>query len=486
MPRKRDFRSANVRPSHSLPKHSRRIQRSVIIPFWMLSLWLLQGCGGGSSSSVTPTPLTVATHSLAGGTVTISYSATLAASGGTGSGYTWTVSTGTLPAGLALAMSGVLSGTPTAAGTSNFTVEVMDSSGSSATANLSLAIAAAGPLTDYEFTGDTSPVHDPSIIRQGSMYYVFSTDASSSQGGFIPIRCSTDKIAWSACGYVFTTLPSWISSAVPAATDIWAPDVSYFNGTYHVYYAASSFGSNVSAIGLATNSTLDPSDPSYEWVDQGLILQSSSSDDFNAIDPSILVDPGGSVWLTYGSFWTGIYQQQISPATGQIKTGSATYHLAERASGVANDPIEGASLVYENGYYYLFVSWDYCCEMDPAQSDYKIVVGRGTSPNGPFSDGSGVDMADGGGTILLQGDSNWAGPGGQTAYIDATDGDLIVFHALSLSQNGLDYLFVRSLTWANDWPVIGSSTESVPAIEGRNSEGVEHPGVVEQLRVNRF
>ncbi|MGC2245819.1 MAG: hypothetical protein WA609_04385, partial [Terriglobales bacterium] len=87
---------------------------------------------------------------------------------------------------------------------------------------------------------------------------------------------------------------------------------------------------------------------------------------------------------------------------------------------------------------------------------------------------------------LLQGDSNWAGPGGQTAYIDATDGDLIVFHALSLSQNGLDYLFVRSLTWANDWPVIGSSTESVPAIEGRNSEGVEHPGVVEQLRVNRF
>ena len=91
---------------------------------------------------------------------------------------------------------------------------------------------------------------------------------------------------------------------------------------------------------------------------------------------------------------------------------------------------------------------------------YKIVVGRGASPNGPFTDESGVDMATGGGTILLQGDSTWAGPGGQTAYIDPTDGDLIVFHALMLSQNGLDYLFVRSLTWTNDWPVIGTSTDS--------------------------
>jgi arabinan endo-1,5-alpha-L-arabinosidase len=460
MLKERDFRSAYVRCSPSLSIHARPFNKSLVAHIWMFSLCLLQGCGGGSSSSMTPLPLTVTTASLAGGTVTLSYSAALAASGGTGMGYMWTVSTGTLPAGLNLAMSGNLSGTPTAAGTSSFTVKVTDSSGASATANLSLAIAPAGPLTDYEFTGDTSPVHDPSVIRQGSTYYVFSTDASSSQGGFIPIRCSTDKIAWSGCGYVFTALPSWISSAVPQATDIWAPDVSYFNGLYHVYYAVSSFGSNVSAIGLVTNSTLDSTDPSYQWNDQGLILQSSSSDDFNAIDPSILVDTGGSVWLSYGSFWTGIYQQQIDPATGQIGSGSATYHLAERASDVANDPIEGASLVYENGYYYLFVSWDYCCESNPAQSNYKIVVGRGTSPNGPFTDESGVDMATGGGTILLQGDSNWAGPGGQTAYIDATDGDLIVFHALSLSQNGLDFLFVRSLTWFNDWPVIGSSTES--------------------------
>ncbi|MGA8273578.1 MAG: family 43 glycosylhydrolase [Candidatus Sulfotelmatobacter sp.] len=456
-----------LRESRTQFGHVSRFQRTragrCVFP-WLIVVWLcpLHGCSGSSSdSSGSPSgsePLTVTTTSLVGGTATVAYSVTLAATGGSGTGYTWTVTTGSLPAGLALANSGVLAGTPTAAANSSFIVEVTDSTAASATSSLSLTIAAAGPLTSYEFTGDTSPVHDPSIIRQGSTYYFFSTDASSSQGGFLPIRCSTDLIAWSACGYVFAAMPSWISAAVPQATDLWAPDISYFNGSYHVYYAASSFGSNVSAIGLATNITLDSTDPNYQWVDQGLILQSSSSGDFNAIDPNILVDASGNVWLNYGSFWNGIFQQQVDPATGQIQSGSATHHLAERASSVANDPVEGASLVYASGYYYLFVSWDYCCEANPAQSDYKIVVGRRTSPNGPFTDMNGADLAAGGGTILLQGDSTWAGPGGQTAYLDSTNGDLIVFHALQLSQNGLDFLFVRSLSWVNGWPVIGSSS----------------------------
>jgi arabinan endo-1,5-alpha-L-arabinosidase len=443
----------------------RRVPAAFVQNCWFVlrctvALSLLQSCGGGGSSTSTgSTQLTVTSSSLPGATISMSYSATLTATGGSGSGYMWSAPAGGLPAGLSLASSGLLSGTPATPGSFTFAAVVTDSSGTSATANLDLVIAGSGPLTNYEFTGDTSPVHDPSIIRQGSTYYLFSTDASSSQGGFIPIRCSTDKIAWSACGYVFSALPAWIAAAVPQATEIWAPDVSYFNSSYHVYYAVSSFGSNVSAIGLVTNTTLDSTDPNYSWVDQGIILQSSVSDNFNAIDPNILIDAGGSVWLNYGSFWTGIYQQQIDPATGQIQSGSTTYHLAERASDVPNDPIEGASMVYENGFYYLFVSWDYCCEANPAQSDYKIVVGRGTSPNGPFMDESGVNMAGGGGTILLQSDATWAGPGGQTAYIDSTDGDLIVFHALMLSQNGLDYVFVRSLTWTNDWPVIGSSTD---------------------------
>ncbi len=429
----------------------------VLLPFCFL-----QGCGAGSSSvrpSASTAPLSIATSSLAAAAVGTAYSASLAASGGSGTGYRWTVSSGSLPTGLSLAARGIISGTPSTAGTFDFTAEVTDSASHTATADLGIAVASAstpGPLASYTLTGDTAPVHDPSIIRAGSAYYVFSTDQGT-QSGHVPIRCSTDKVSWTACGYVFSSLPSWVSAAVPNATSIWAPDISYFNGLYHVYYAVSTFGSQVSAIGLATNTTLDENSPDYHWVDQGMILQSTTGDDFNAIDPNILVDAHGSVWLQYGSFWDGIYQQQIDPSTGKIVTGSPVYHLAERAANVPDDPIEGSSLVQVGNFYYLFVSWDYCCESNPAQSNYKIVVGRGTSAHGPFYDETGANMLYGGGTILLQGDSTWGAPGGQTAYIDPTDGNLIVFHALDLQKNSLDFLFVRSLSFVNGWPVIGNS-----------------------------
>ncbi len=203
--------------------------RSGLLPHCSVRILSVAGLRRWHPRLPSSTPLAITTTSLPQGTVQVSYSATLAAMGGTGSGYAWSLSAGALPGGITLAGGGILAGTPTATGTFNFTAKLRIRHGLRPTASLSLVIADAGPLTNYEFTGDTSPVHDPSIIRQGSTYYVFSTDASSSQGGFIPIRCSTDKIAWTACGYVFSTLPSWISRAVPQATEIWAPDVSYFN-----------------------------------------------------------------------------------------------------------------------------------------------------------------------------------------------------------------------------------------------------------------
>ena len=66
-------------------------------------------------------------------------------------------------------------------------------------------------------------------------------------------------------------------------------------------------------------------------------------------------------------------------------------------------------------------------------------------------------MLNGGGTVLLSTSGEFTAPGGQTVLIDPTKGDLITFHALANSQNGLDYLFVNQLTWPNDWPLIGRS-----------------------------
>ncbi|HZZ38782.1 MAG TPA: arabinan endo-1,5-alpha-L-arabinosidase [Acidobacteriaceae bacterium] len=320
-------------------------------------------------------------------------------------------------------------------------------------------LASTDSLSSYTLAGDTHPVHDPSIIRRGSTYYVFATDSHwrSSPNDHLQIRCSPDKIAWTACGSIFPSgLPSWIAAKVPGIAGLWAPDVSFFHGAYHVYYAGSTFGSQRSVIGLVTNTTLDPADPDYKWVDRGEVLESRPGDDFNAIDPDILIDKHGSVWLSFGSFWSGIKQRQIDPATGLLLASNPTrYNLATRPN-VKNDPIEGVSLVRHGRYYYLFVSIDYCCKRDPAAANYKEAVGRSTSPHGPFQDESNTSMMNGGGTVLLQGDAAWNAAGGGTAYLDPSNGDsLIVFHALKMTENGAAYLWLKNLTWSHGWPAVG-------------------------------
>jgi arabinan endo-1,5-alpha-L-arabinosidase len=309
-------------------------------------------------------------------------------------------------------------------------------------------------FSSYDLTGATDPVRDPSVIRQNNTYYVFSTDTGAPVSGNLPILCSTDRVAWSWCGAIFDQIPPWVQQAVPGILGLWAPDISYFNGLYHVYYAGSTFGSNTSVIGLATNATLDSSDPSYEWVDQGKVLSSDAGDDFNAIDPNILVDTDGSVWLTYGSYWSGIKQQQIDPTIGQLLSSNQTVYSLAYLPNVQYDPIEGSSLVHKDNYYYLFVSVGNCCDSNPYLDTYRIMVGRGTSPNGPFLDMNGTDMMQGGGTQLLAGNGmTWSGPGGQTAYLDSVNGNIIVFHAIHL-PDGTPYLFCNSLTWTNGWPQI--------------------------------
>ena len=320
---------------------------------------------------------------------------------------------------------------------------------------LSYSATAQTVLGSYSLAGDTGPMHDPSIIRQGKTYYAFTSDFLGQSGGYLLIRCSDDRVHWSGCGAVFQQMPAWTGAAVPGALCLWAPDVSFFGGVYHVYYAVSTTGSQQSAIALATNTTLDPHDPAYKWVDQGVVLTSKPGDDFNAIDPNILVDSSGGVWLTYGSYWSGIKQRAIDPATGMLsRTDAVRYDLATRP-GTTDNPIEAPSLIQHGGYYYLFVSVDYCCNASLVTDNYKQAVGRSSSPHGPFADAQGTPMSEGGGTVLIQGNPSWYAPGGGAAWIDPSTGaSFLAFHALSISQGGAPYLWLKNITWQNDWPVI--------------------------------
>jgi arabinan endo-1,5-alpha-L-arabinosidase len=325
------------------------------------------------------------------------------------------------------------------------------------TGHLSYAVEG-NSLGRYSLIGSVDPVLDPSIMREDSTYYEFNTDVIGFPGsGHLPIHCSQDEVHWTACGSVFPgAMPEWIMDEVPGIAGLWAPDVSYFDGLYHIYYCGSTLGSNRTVIGLATNTTLDPGDPAYRWVDRGLVLASHPGDDFNALDPTILVDTDGSVWLTFGSYWTGIKQRQIDPGTGKLDASNPTqYDLATRP-GVPHNPIEGASLVRYGNYYYLFVSVDYCCKSTMAEDNYKEAVGRSTSPHGPFVDEQGTPMLNGGGTVLLEGNSQWNAPGGGTAYIDSSTGEsLMVFHAQNIAKGGVPFVWVNHLNWVNGWPKIG-------------------------------
>jgi arabinan endo-1,5-alpha-L-arabinosidase len=295
-------------------------------------------------------------------------------------------------------------------------------------------------------TGDVT-VHDPSMIRtRDGLYYVFSTTLATPHNG-IEMRASRDLIHWSNAGAALSTLPSWINTYNGGNGEIWAPDVSYHHGTYWLYYAVSTFGSEVSAIGVATSQTATPG----SWTDQGLVFTSKAAAPwYNAIDPGLLVDATGKMWLSFGSWWTGIYMIQIDPSTGkQLATNTTVYHLASRLD--ISKGLEGAYIYYHAGYYYLFASLDNCCS---ASATYHIAVGRSTNPTSPYTDRGGVDMLSGGGTIILSTHGNIVGPGGQSV-LNAGPGALLVYHYYDANNSGSPTLGLNWLVWSPDgWPYV--------------------------------
>jgi arabinan endo-1,5-alpha-L-arabinosidase len=318
-------------------------------------------------------------------------------------------------------------------------------------------------------TGDYPRTHDPSMAREGNRYYVFATGRAP-DGGQLPIRCSDNLTDWKLCGHVFDALPGWIQKASPKTRDLWAPDISFFNGKYHLYYAYSVFGLNTSGIALATNPTLDSADPRYHWNDEGVVLTSNESDDFNAIDPTIVIDDKSRPWLSFGSFWSGIKMRRIDPATGKLSPkDSKLYSLAARAKPENAEPpqpgrpanwqaIEAPFIVRHSGFYYLFVSFELCCR--GTKSTYRIMVGRSRKPTGSFVDASGKAMLEGGGKQLLAANERWLGPGGESV-LQRPEGDLLVFHAYD-ADTGKPALQISNLTWDHGWPhaALGTSGES--------------------------
>ena len=282
-------------------------------------------------------------------------------------------------------------------------------------------------------------LHDPSMLKVGSTYSLFSTH------GLLHAHTSTDRANFSDDGYALASLPAWTNPYTASSGDLWAPDASIHNGVVWLYYAASGFGSNYSAIGLATS----PSGAPGTFVDSGApVYTSSDCTGSNAIDPASVVDGSGNAWLAFGSWSSGIQIVPVDNTTG-IPTGGACTQLAYHATGTG---IEGSYIYPHGGYYYLFASVDNCC--NGVTSTYRIIVGRSNSVNGPYTDRGGVALTSGGGTIVLSAHGNINGPGGQTLFPD-TDGDILVYHYYDGNNNGSPALGINVLSWTSDgWPYL--------------------------------
>ena len=280
------------------------------------------------------------------------------------------------------------------------------------------------------------------MIQEGVRYYLFSTGAG------VPIRCSVDRVTWTNCGTVFEGAPQWAQDAIPGVSDLWAPDISYFDGEYHLYYSASTFGRNTSAIGLATTPTLDQSSDDYEWTDHGAVVRSFSSNDYNAIDGNVVIDADGTPWLSFGSYWSGIKIVELDPSTGMPASDPPTIRsIASRGGGA----IEAPYIIRRDGYYYLFVSFDACCQ--GASSTYNVRVGRSTEVTGPYVDQSGTDLMNGGGTVIIDGTDRWRGTGHQAVFEE--DGEtFLIYHAYDAQANGVPTLRISPLEWEDGWPSI--------------------------------
>jgi arabinan endo-1,5-alpha-L-arabinosidase len=312
---------------------------------------------------------------------------------------------------------------------------------------------ASSPPVSYTIAGGQS-VHDPTVILVDGVYY------SANSGVSLWTRNSTDLKSWTNIKQALGgTNPSWIKTYVPnfdQAGDLWAPDLSYFGEKYHLYYAASTFGSKTSCLGHATRAAMN----SGSWTDSGAPLICSNSTAFgsytnvnwNTIDPAVILDESGNPWLVFGSGWDGIHIVRLT-STGAIDSTSTITNIARRSGA---NVLENSYMVRRCGFYYLLMSWDKCCS--GASSTYNIRVGRSTSMTEGFVDKDGVALLSGGGTKLMGDGNGWVGPGAPVVVFNGTRAYL-VYHAYDATKTGNVFaMHVSDLYWDDSgWPVTTAS-----------------------------
>ena len=300
-----------------------------------------------------------------------------------------------------------------------------------------------------QLSGSLEHSSTPEIQHFGDTYYLYAM-----QDG-VSVKTSPDMLSWTKQANILSTTRgypySWMADVVSATQvgSIWAPGVYKIGEKYGLYYCFSVEGKQTSAIGLVTNTTLDPADPDYRWVSQGPVIISKNGDDFNAIDPNVITDESGQPWLAYGSYWTGIKLRRLDAATGLLLD-DEVFSIASRVN--TDKAIEAPYIVRRDGYYYLF------CAVEPMSKNYHVECGRSRNITGPYLDRNGTDMMEGGGTAVTEGKAGVQIPGHASVFQDTDGSWYLVTEYFRDGSNSL--LGISTLLWDEEgWPITALSPE---------------------------
>ncbi|MGV7206942.1 glycoside hydrolase family 43 protein [Oxalobacteraceae bacterium A2-2] len=344
------------------------------------------------------------------------------------------------------------------------------------------------PTTSISFVN--ASVHDPSVIKVDSTYYVFGSHLAAAK--------TTDLMNWTKIADGVTATNPLFSNVVTAladtfawaqVTDLWAPDVTRLDdGKFYIYYCACKGDSPRSALGVAVADKVEG-----PYVNKKILLKSGMWNEIsedgktvydaltmpNVVDPNVFRDANNKLWMMYGSYSGGIFILEMDPATGYQKAGQG---YGKRITGGNHARIEGSYVLYSPAtkYYYLFLSFG---GLD-STGGYNMRVARSLNPDGPYLDAKGNDMANAKANAALplwddasiapygqkiMGNYQWAltssetgtavgyvSPGHNSAYYDASTGKyFLIFHTRFPNQGETHELRVHEFFLNEDgWIVV--------------------------------
>ena len=306
-----------------------------------------------------------------------------------------------------------------------------------------IAVNGTDGLTHWYMYCTSGPIND----NDKDLHGVYVTHLMS-------IYHSTDLVTWNYVSDVFPKRPKWVGSS-----NLWAPDIQFFNGKYYLYYTAANAGSHGNkgsggAIGVATSTS-----PGGPWTDSGGAVVEVQSNRW-VYDPFVVMDdygpaPTGQRYLFYGSFGGGLFARKLS-ADGLHTDKPSEVMIA------VSDRFEATYIRKHDGMYYLFASAANCCNDN--LTGYTVFVGRSASLLGPYTDREGVSFLSsrvGGTPALTMNGNKWIGPGHNAAFTDFAGQDWFVYAGV----NRFDAFFAGGnltkrgpmldpLDWGNIWPIV--------------------------------